>query len=153
MNFGGLVQLSCSGSNSSPRWLNQSGLSQLLTELLLEKLPLNSMKWSTLTAETEWTQMNSTTFHWIALNWTKLNWIPHHCLNPTVVYSLPALSSIWQLRPTLLLNSLPFFLSSVLIRIGHILSLTHSVKSLICHFVWPWIRHHCLGLKVCTNGF
>jgi hypothetical protein len=32
-----------------------------------------------------------------------------------------------------------------------VLSLTHSVKSLVYHFVYPSIRCHCLGLKVCTK--
>ena len=37
-------------------------------------------------------------------------------------------------------------------RVGYIWPILSSL-SLIHHFVFPSIRYHCLGLKVCTKGF
>lgn len=137
MNSGRLVQVSFSGSNSSPNLLLKIGCSCLLTELLcFESLSFNTMNWTelhqtqVLCSEPCSTSLNGSAPHWTELNSTVLN-----CAQ--LLLSLPHCDLSSFSFPYILTRVEPIF---------------NTFCSLISHFICPSIRCHCLRSKVCTKG-
>ena len=140
------------------RWINSpflhlsefwlAGLNQLFWIKLLSKLTdsnllLSPSDWIILLGKTvlELHKLKCPKPNWTELNWTQLNSTQ---LNST------QLNSIEVSLPHCSLSRL-FFLS-VLVRIGYILFLTHSVKPFLDLSLCSSIKIHHLRLKLCTKG-
>lgn len=132
LNSGWLAQYSCSSPSSSPSCLIHTGFSLVLTELLLEKLPLNYWNWISPT-ELFQTELSSTALKLIVTSWPE--WAQ---LNSTAWLN----SSHWTAKHSdLLCSALKYFLST-LKKVGFILYLIHSVKSFYGSFCCHIIRLH-----------
>lgn len=141
LNSSCLVQLRCYGSNSSPSWLIQSGFSQLLLNcsgwpytnsgqcVLIFWLRILWLSLPLLTCMNSWTN-NST-----ALTPSPSDWLPLPLTHWNSFSFLCCFPQSWACPISDSFCLFLFFLCLCLI------------LSLICHFVCPSIRHHCLELK------
>ena len=121
-------------SNFFSSWLNQSGFSQLLTELLFLTSFCSKLLFS---------------FYSLAsvppLTCTALHELMKE-LNPTTLHSLHWLPTDWPLtHSALFLNTLPFLSFSRELGVSSLWLILSNI-SLIC-FAWSSIRCHYLGFK------